>query len=130
MGITSFSLITATLTSEIVAANSVPPPTIEDANVGVIRHHTYEGKIQQRNADISLGENVWILYDNMVHKDPKNQWAHLSIFRCITPTDLTPYLLEPQECNFRQSSNLTEQIEILPNIQTMTTFRQNLVKKV
>ena len=43
VGITSFSLITATLTSEIVAANSLPPPKIEDANVGVIRHHTYEG---------------------------------------------------------------------------------------
>ena len=43
VGITSFSLITATLTSEIVAANSLHPPKIEDANVGVIRHHTYEG---------------------------------------------------------------------------------------
>ena len=43
IGITSFSLITATLTSEIVSANSVSPPTVRDAKVGVIRHHTYEG---------------------------------------------------------------------------------------
>ena len=42
IGIATFSLITATLTSVIVALNSTPPPTMEDANVGVIHHHLHE----------------------------------------------------------------------------------------
>ena len=45
IGITSFSLITAMLTSEIVAANSMPPPAIEHARVGLIRQHKYEGML-------------------------------------------------------------------------------------
>lgn len=42
VGITTFSLVTAMLTSEISAANSLPPPTMKDANVGAIRHRIYE----------------------------------------------------------------------------------------
>ena len=30
------------LTSEISTANSLPPPKMADANVGVLRHHLYE----------------------------------------------------------------------------------------
>ena len=42
IGIATFSLITAALTSVIVAMNSAPPPTMEDANVGVLNNHLYE----------------------------------------------------------------------------------------
>ena len=53
VGIASFSLITATLTSEIVAANSVPPPKIDQAKVGLIEHHKYEGMLVAKEGSIS-----------------------------------------------------------------------------
>ena len=42
VGITTFSLVTASLTSEIITANTPAPPTMESARVGAIRHHMYE----------------------------------------------------------------------------------------
>merc|ERR1711962_1046511 len=37
VGIISFSLVTAMLTSEITAANQDPPPSMEDARIGLVR---------------------------------------------------------------------------------------------
>ena len=54
IGITTFSLITATLTSVIVAINSSPPPTMEDANVGVIQHHLYESMLIANQGKLNI----------------------------------------------------------------------------
>ena len=54
VGITSFSLITATLTSEIVAANNVPPPKIDQAKVGLINHHKYEGMLVAKEGEVPI----------------------------------------------------------------------------
>ena len=42
VGITTFSLVTAMLTSQISTASKLPPPTMANKNVGVIRHRDYE----------------------------------------------------------------------------------------
>ena len=42
VGIITFSLVTAMLTSEITAASSEPPPNMEDARIGLIDNHMYE----------------------------------------------------------------------------------------
>ena len=44
VGITTFSIVTAMLTSEIFRANSIDPPRLRmvDARVGVVRDHMYE----------------------------------------------------------------------------------------
>ena len=52
IGITVFSIVTATFTSEIYKANSELPPSIQDARVGTIRHHTYEGILVASNGGL------------------------------------------------------------------------------
>ena len=42
VGIMTFSLVTAMLTSQITAANFEPPPRMEDARIGLIGEHLYE----------------------------------------------------------------------------------------
>ena len=64
IGITTFSLITASLTSVIIAINSSPPPTLEDSNVGVIHHHFYESILvaNEGNVDCTLFKDASSLF--------------------------------------------------------------------
>lgn len=52
IGITTFSLVTAALTSEITAANSLPPPIMSGARVGAVRHRLYEAIIVAKEGGI------------------------------------------------------------------------------
>ena len=55
IGITTFSLVTAMLSSEITAANSSPPPVMEGSKVGAIQHRLYDA--------ILIGKHGGVLVD-------------------------------------------------------------------
>ena len=45
IGIIAFSLVSASIITDIDAANNPPPRTMDNARVGAIRHHLYEAML-------------------------------------------------------------------------------------
>ena len=54
IGITTFSLVTAMLSSEITAANTLAPPTMLGSKVGAIRHRLYEAIVTAKHGGILI----------------------------------------------------------------------------
>ena len=67
IGITAFSIITATLTSEIYKVNNLPPPPMQDVRVGTIRHHTYEGILIANNGGVLVEVDSSNITDGIKH---------------------------------------------------------------
>ena len=67
IGITAFSIITATLTSEIYKVNNLPPPPMQDVRVGTIRHHTYEGILIANNGGVLVEVESSNITDGIKH---------------------------------------------------------------
>ena len=78
IGITVFSLITATLTSEIHEANSQPPPTMEGARVGAMRYHLYEAMVVSSKGGVIVDVDAFNITQGTnpcfhLKKTPKNR---------------------------------------------------------
>ena len=54
VGIITFSLVTAMLTTEITAANSQPPPSMEDRRIALIWEHEYEAIVVANKGGIII----------------------------------------------------------------------------
>ena len=76
IGITTFSMVTAMLSSELTKANSLPPPEVVGAKVGVLPHRLYdaiviakEGGIVENVSSNDTIDGIYELVDKLKNKD-------------------------------------------------------------
>ncbi len=77
IGITTFSLITATLSSGLTIANSPPSPTIAGAHIGALPHRLYDAMVIAKHGGILVNVKtrndtigaIYELVDMMKRKD-------------------------------------------------------------
>ena len=54
IGITTFSLVTAMLSSEIIEANSLPPPTMTGSKIAAMRNRLYDAIVVAKNGGVLI----------------------------------------------------------------------------
>ena len=114
IGIATFSLVTAMLTSEVHAANSPPTPTMGGSKVGVIRHRLYEA--------ILIAKHGGILID--IERANVTDGIHQLIYmlRCkqVDGFVLDQYTLLLFHHYFKDSSRYRDDVDFLKKKTTLT----------